>query len=213
MNLTRLIVLPLAALALLALASCDTVTPLHKKQPVLPSAFPADFAIVIDENYDTYYTRTHIEQIISAKDLLSRTTYTQLRDLNNTVSNQYSQDHPLNAAQVQAMWDQVQAQELMKGAWTWTYFYTDSDFYKWDAKILQIRANGQLKSYKQINHWDGALRELSLLVQSVRLPITGGGGTADTTEPAANPAGKPAAMPTDAIGDPLAPAPSAATQK
>jgi len=181
MNITRWAAGSLLVMVLVFLASCDVVTPLHKKKPFVSTPVPTDFTVVIDENTDTYYARTHIEQVISAKDLLSRTTYTQFRDYNNTIGAQYTQEHPLTPAQVQAMWEEVERQELLHGAWTWTYFYTESDFYKRDAKVLQIRANGLTKSYKQINHWDGALRDLSLLVQAVRLPLTGGAGTPPTT--------------------------------
>ncbi len=131
-------------LALSGLAACDVVTPLHKKMPLVSTPVPADFAVVIDENYDTYYARTHIEQVVLAKNAVSRTTYSVLRDYNNTIANQYAQDHPLNHAQLQAMWDEVQRQELLKGAWTWTYFSTPFG-------LVQAR----LQNYSNSRQWHG----------------------------------------------------------
>ncbi len=73
-----------------------------------------------------------------------------------------------------------------------------------------------VKSYKQVNHWDGAIRDLALQVQAVRLPMMGGAGTQPVvTAPEVPAASEPTTTtttmplvvptvptPTDAIGDP-----------
>jgi hypothetical protein len=206
------------------LTGCGQGSPFHTKAPYQRTLPPADFTVVIDENHDTYYARTHIHQVIDTGDMMSRTTYTIRRDYNNAVSQEYTQEHPLTPQQIQGMWDQVQEQELLKGAFTWFNFRTDADMYKVNVRDLQIRGNGLSKSYKQTDHWSNSLQGLVLLVEAVRLPIGGGTGvgapqstpTTPTTEPgdaepsAIPPANMPpttttpATAPTDSIGDPTA---------
>ena len=78
--------------------------------PFVATPVPADFAIVVDENHDTFYARQHIQQVITAADAMSRTTYTYYRDLNDTIGNRFSQESPLSTAQLQAMWNEVSRQ-------------------------------------------------------------------------------------------------------
>src|ERR1035437_8912305 len=69
--------------------------PFTKDAPFVATPVPADFAVVVDENHDTYYARQHIRQVIGVADATSRTQYTTFRDYNNTVSNDFSQETPL----------------------------------------------------------------------------------------------------------------------
>jgi hypothetical protein len=100
------------AVGLVMLAACSPSgrleNPFAKKAPFVPTEVPGDFAIVVDENHDTYYARQHIQQVITAADSMSRTTYATYRDLNDSVARKFSQETPMNAQQLQAMWYQVQ---------------------------------------------------------------------------------------------------------
>ncbi len=136
-----------------------------------PTRYPSDFAIVIDRNTDTYFSRVHVRQVIKASDMMSRTTYTTLSDYHNTVAARYTTRTPLSRAQLQAMWNAVRKHYLLQGAFTWTYWYSPIDRFQRNSMTLQIRANGVEKVYHQLNHWDNNKLPLILLCESVSLPI------------------------------------------
>ncbi|HUO06696.1 MAG TPA: hypothetical protein VM008_00020 [Phycisphaerae bacterium] len=182
-----------------------------KEKPFIATAVPADFSIVVDENHDTYYARQHIQQVISASDSMSRTTYTTFRDYNNTVSDQFSQETPLSDVQLQNMWNDVQRDNLLAGSQIWINWLSDSDLYKHNRYTVQIRANGKIRSYRSTNSFAAALRPLILQANAVRLPITQNSrtpvvgapqspameaATQPTTEPVTTPATEPASQPT-----------------
>jgi len=146
--------------------------PLKKETPFTPTAVPTDFAIIVNERHDTYYARTEIEQVVSSSDLMSRTTYTYFRDLNNTVANKFTQETPLNATQLQSMWNEVTKNNLMTGAHPWINFRSDADVYRFNTHVIRIRANGQVKTYRQTNGFSGDVRGLMLQVDAVRLPLS-----------------------------------------
>jgi hypothetical protein len=160
------------ALALSAAAGCALHDPFAKEKPFVATAVPADFAIVIDENHDTYYARQHIRQIVTAADAMSTTTYTTRRDYNNTISNEFSQETPLSPVQLQNMWNDVSRYNLLTGSRIWINWLSDSDLYRRNTYTVQLRANGETRSYRFTNGSPGALRPLLLQTDAVRLPIT-----------------------------------------
>ncbi len=190
-------------LTLPLLAACNA-----KDKPFVATAVPADFSVVVDENHDTYYARQHIHQAITASDTMSQTTYTTYRDYNNTVSDEYSQETPLSAVQLQNMWNDVQRDNLLSGSHPWINWLSDSDLYKHNTYTVQIRANGRTRSYRATQSFPPALRPLLLQVNAVRLPITQNSqtpvvgapeapATEPSTEPATSePASQPATQPT-----------------
>jgi len=174
-----------------------------KEKPFIATAVPADFSVVVDENHDTYYARQHIHQAISAADAMSVTSYTTLRDYNNTVSDQFSQETPLSDVQLQNMWNDVQRDDLLAGSQLWINWLSDSDLYRRNSYTVQIRANGKTRSFRSTNSFTAALRPLMLQVNAVRLPISQdsktpvvGAPEAATTEAATEPAAEPASQPT-----------------
>lgn len=166
----------LMSAALVALAGCASDTglhaPFHKDAPFVASPIPADFAVVVDENHDTFYARQHIQQALTAADAMSTTTYTTFRDYNNTISNQFSQETPLSAVQLQNMWNAVSRYNLLGGSRIWINWLSDSDLYRRNTYTVQIRANGQTRSYRFTNGSPGGLKPLLLQTDAVRLPIT-----------------------------------------
>jgi hypothetical protein len=174
----RRIAIVLPALLLAACSPSGKMeNPFAKKAPFVATAVPADFVIVVDENHDTYYTRQHIQQVITAADSMSRTTYSNFRDYNNQVSRRFSQETPLSAGQLQAMWNAVRREEVMQGSSPWVNWRSDADLYKRNSYTIQIRANGRKAEYRQTNGFSGQVRPLMLLVEAVRLPITQDAGT------------------------------------
>ena len=165
---------------LVMLAACSPSgrleNPFAKKKPFEASAVPADFAIVVDENHDTYYARQHIQQVITAADSMSRTTYSTYRDYNDKVARKFSQETPLNAQQLQAMWNQVQEKELLLGSTVWINQQSDADMYKRNVYTVQVRANGKTKTFRETQGFPQQTRPLVLLIQAVRLPIGQDGG-------------------------------------
>jgi hypothetical protein len=177
MRKAALLALPASLAALLLLAACTRsgnlkVPFITKEAPFVPTAVPSDFAIRADENHDTYYSRQHIAQQISAGDAMSKTTYTTFRDYNNSVSNKFSQETPLSPQQLQAMWDEVSKHNLLDRSIIWANWFSGADLYKRDAYTLQIRANGQTKVYRTTNGFPGATRTLILQMEAVRLPLS-----------------------------------------
>jgi hypothetical protein len=174
----------LAISAIFAAAGCGEVRdPLTKEKPYVATPVPADFAIQMDESADTYYARQDIQQRITTADLMSRTTYTTHRDYNDTIARQFTQDHPLNQGQLQAMWNEVVKYNLMSGGKAWYYWMTNADNYRRSERVMQIRADGKVVEFKLLNHWGYKLRDLALLVEAVRLPVADGSGTQVVTEP------------------------------
>ena len=154
------------------LAGCSNgqlVNPFAKK--FVPTPVPPDFSVVIDRNVSTYFSRQHIRQVITASDMMSRTTFTNLSDYHNTVTSQYTVSVPLNHAQLQHMWNEVCRNHLMRGALTWTSWYGPIDAYQRDSMTLQIRANKMEVIYHQLNHWDADKVGLVLACESVSLPV------------------------------------------
>jgi hypothetical protein len=190
--------LAVSTLALATLAACSRTgslkLPFTEDKPFVPTPVPQDFAIHVDENHDTYYSRQHIAQVLTASDAMSKTTYTTFRDLNNSVSNKFSQETPLSPAQLQAMWNEVARHDLLDRSIIWANWFSGADLYKRDAYTLQIRANGQTKVYRQTNGFSGPIRPLILQIEAVRLPLSTHSGTtvvpnrAEQPQPAAQPA-------------------------
>src|SRR3954469_14712808 len=185
---------------LTALAACSSTgglrNPLVPEKPFVATAVPSDFAIVVDENHDTFYTRQHIQQVITAADSMSRTTYTTFRDYNDTVSGRFTQESPLSLSQVQAMWNDVERYDVLDHSNIWINWASGADLYKRNTFTIQVRANGRTRTYKQTNGFSGAVRPLMLLVEAVRLPITQNAGTPVVGAPVVPAA--PAAGPTTA---------------
>jgi hypothetical protein len=124
---------------------------------------------------------------------MSTTTYTTRRDYNNTISNQFSQETPLSPVQLQNMWNDVSRNNLLTGSRIWINWLSDADLYRRNTYTVQLRANGEMRSYSFTNGSPGALRPLLLQTDAVRLPITQDSKTpvvsatteeAPTTEPA-----------------------------
>jgi hypothetical protein len=164
-----------AVVSVLMLAACSPSgrleNPFAKKPPFVPTPVPADFAIVVDENHDTFYAHQHIQQVITAADAMSRTTYATYRDYSGTVSRRYSQETPLNPQQLQAMWNEIQKNELMLGSTPWINWRSDADMYKRNVYTVQILANGQTKSFRETNGFPAQVRPLMVHIQAVRLPV------------------------------------------
>ncbi|HVX86770.1 MAG TPA: hypothetical protein VH253_18455 [Phycisphaerae bacterium] len=183
-------------LTLLALAACNSTgglkVPFEKEKPFVATPVPADFAIVVDENHDTYYDRQHIRQAIAATDAMSTTTYTTRRDYNDSISNNFSQETPLSPVQLQNMWNDVARYNLMKGSSLWINWRSNADLYKRNSYTLQIRANGQTRTYSATNGFSGNLRPLMLQVQAVRLPISQNSNTPVITPASQQPPTPPA---------------------
>ena len=92
----RRTLLPIALFLPVLLSACgDFQNPFVKRPPFVPTAVPDDFTIIVDENHDTFTTRQHVQQIITAKTAMSHTTYTIYRDFNNSIANSFTQDTPL----------------------------------------------------------------------------------------------------------------------
>ncbi len=167
------LVVILAGLAMVSgIAGCSNgqlVNPFAKK--FVPTPVPSDFSVVIDRNVSTYFSRQHIRQVITASDMMSRTTFTNLSDYHNTITSQYTTSVPLNQAQLQHMWNEVCRNQLMRGALTWTSWYGPIDAYQRDSMTLQIRANKMEVIYHQLNHWDADKVGLVLACESVSLPV------------------------------------------
>jgi len=178
-------------------------SPFGEEKPFVPTAVPGDFSIVVNENHDTFYARQHIRQVVSVSDAMSKTTYTTFRDYNNTVSNEFSQETPLSAVQLQNMWNDVCRDNLLQGSHLWINWLSDSDIYKHNIYTIEIRANGQTRSYRTTNGFSDSLRPLMLQVDAVRLPITQDSqtpvvGAESETQPASTesaPATEPASEP------------------
>jgi hypothetical protein len=70
------------------------------------------------------------------------------------------------------MWNDVQRDNLLAGSHPWINWLSDSDLYKHNTYTIQLRANGQTRSYRATQGFSGALRPLMLQTDAVRLPIT-----------------------------------------
>lgn len=176
-----------------SLAGCGAVTsnPFAKRVPLVVTPYPADLSIVIDRNTDTYFSRQHVHQVISARDMMSRTTYTTFADYKNHIASVDHVDTPLTRDQLQAMWNEITRHKLLNNAFTWHYWNSPVDNYQRNAMTLQIRANGKTQVYHQYDHWDNNKLGLVLLCESVDLPI---GQNVKPEMPA------PATMPTTMTG-------------
>jgi hypothetical protein len=183
-------------LPLILLSACgDLKNPFAKEEPFLPSAVPSDFAIVVDENHLTYVNRNHIQQVITAADATSRTTYTSYRDFGNTKTEQFTQPTSLSPGQIQAMWNSVASHNLMGGRPFWINWLSDTDLHLRNSLVLQIQANGKTRTYQEVNGTPDSLQPLMLLLTQVRLPTTEGSNTpvVAPTAPATTPT--PASQP------------------
>lgn len=145
---------------------------LFTHKPFVPTPVPRDFAISIDQDRSTYFSRQHIHQVISASDMMSRTVYTTYSDYRNTVANTYRTLTPLNRDQLQNMWNEVRRHHLLRGAFTWYFWQSPGNEYHQNQMIMQIRANGRERVYHQLNHWDSNKATLALDCEAVRLPLT-----------------------------------------
>lgn len=177
------------------LAGCGLGTP---KAPFVPTAVPADFAIIVDENVDTYYARQHVQQVITASDAMSRTSYKSRRDFNNTLVSSFAQEHGLTPEQLQSMWNEVAKNQLLAGGKIWVNWLSEADLYRLQQNTVQIRANGQVRTYRTSNGYVPAMRDLMLLVEAVKLPI-GQRGAPVVTQPSAPPPTMPPAAVEEAL--------------
>lgn len=159
------------------LSACGDFHNPFAQKPVVPTTVPSDFAIIVDENHDTFTNRQHIQQVITANDSMSRTTYTSYRDFNDSIANRFTQETPLSPSQVQAMWNSVCQENVMDGSSLWINWLSDADLHQRNSFIIQVRANGRTRTYRQTNGFSGRVRPLMLLVRAVRLPITQDAGT------------------------------------
>jgi hypothetical protein len=198
--LRKTLLLPLLTLAACSSSHSDFHNPFEKEKPFVATVVPADFAVVIDENHDTFYARQHIRQVITAADAMSTTTYTTRRDYNNTVSNEFSQETPLSPVQLQNMWNDVSRYNLLVGSRIWINWLSDTDLYRRNTYTVQLRANGSMRSYRFTNGAPGALRPLLLQTAAVRLPIT-----QDSKTPVITPATEEAPSTEPASTEPLLP--------
>ncbi len=144
--------------------------------PFVPQAVPSDFSILLEERSDSYFVRQEIRQEITASDMMSHTNFTHFRESDNSVARKFPYDAPLNARQLQAMWDEVVKNNLMEGSKTLLYFHTASDNYKREYHYLTIRVGGQAKQYEIGANIQRTVRPLVLLAEAARLP-TGQGVT------------------------------------
>ena len=183
-------------LPLLLLTACSGFTnPFADNRPFVPTAVPADFAIIVDENHDTFANRQHIQQMITAKGSVSSTTYTFYRDYNDSVASSFTQETVLTPAQVQDMWNAVAGNNLMDGSALWINWLSDTDIHQRNSYVIQILANGRTRTYRQTNGFSDEVRPLMLLVNAVRLPISQNTTTpvVGTPAPASTPATAPSA--------------------
>ncbi len=206
-----------AAITLAALCLC-TCTPSGKfrnpfvNTPFVPTAVPVDFVIILDEQHNTYFTRQHIQQVITAADGLSRTTYTTLQEFNNKPAPPYSQTTQLTPNQIQAMWNAVSENELMEGSRLWMNWLSAADTYKENTYTLQIKADKKTNSFRQVNGFPVSVQPLVVLVDAVRLPMSQQSKTPIVEAPvvpaASQPASEPATEPATAPATTPATAPS-----
>jgi hypothetical protein len=172
--------------------------PFVQEHPFIATPVPADFAIVVDESHLTYVNRQHIQQVITAADSTSRTTYTSYRDPGDTISEHFPQETKLTPSQIQAMWNEVSQSNLMNGASVWVNWLSGADLYQENTYIVQIRSNNRTRTYRQTNGFPGSVRPLMLLVNAVRLPLSRNAQTPVVGEPSSMPASAPASMPSTA---------------
>jgi hypothetical protein len=165
-----------ALLSCFLLASCasngDFKNPFEKDKPFVATVVPSDFAIVVDEGHFTFTTRQHIQQVITAADSMSRTTYTNFQEFNDAVRNRFTIETSLTPAQLQDLWNEVIRNNLMSGSTIWINWRSDSDLYKKNEYTIQLRANGRTRTYRQTNGFSGSVRDLMLRVDAVRLPTS-----------------------------------------
>jgi hypothetical protein len=165
-------------LPLILLSACgDLRNPFAKEKPFLPTAVPPDFALVIAENHLTYVNRNQIQQVITAADGKSRTTYSTYRDFGDRITEQFTQDTTLTPGQIQAMWNAVASNNLMEDEPLWINWLSDTDLHLRNSLVLQIHANGKSRTYQEVNGTPYSLQSLMLLVNQVRLPTTQGSNT------------------------------------
>jgi hypothetical protein len=190
LNLTRWPVLCGVAMGLVLLVGCaGQQSPFAEKKPFVATPVPPDFAVVLNENVDTYYARQHVHQVVRADDMMSRTTYTTYRDYNNTVADQYTQEAPVTQEQLQGMWNLVRQNDLLKGGWVWKDWSTNASNYRSNQQALEIRADGKQIAYQATNFWPARLRDLALQVEGARFGLKGANqampaGAASSTVPA-----------------------------
>ncbi len=160
------------ALTMLAGCSHGNLSNPFASKPFVPTRYPRDFAVVIDQDRATYFARQEIHQTVSAADMLSRTTYTTFSDYKNTVASHYTTVTPVTRNQLQNMWNEVRRHHLLRGAFTWYYWKSSSNRFHQDRMTMQIRANGRERVYHQLNHWDSNKAGLALDCQAVRFAVT-----------------------------------------
>jgi hypothetical protein len=93
------------------------------------------------------------------------------------VAETFSNETALTQPQLQAMWNQVAKNNLMKGSTLWVNGASTADLYKKNVYRVQIRADGRTRTYEEVNGFPGTVRPLMLLVTAVRLPISQEPGT------------------------------------
>jgi hypothetical protein len=181
--------------------SGDFKNPFEKNTPFVPTAVPADFAILVDEGHFTFTIRQQVQQVITAADGMSRTTYTNYQDINDAVRERYTTETHLTPSQMQDLWNEVVRNNLMEGSTIWINARSDADWYKKNEYTIQLRANGRMRTYRQANGFSGSVRDLMLRAQGVRLPISQNSTTpvvgteAPATAPAAETAPAAATVP------------------
>jgi hypothetical protein len=176
-------------LPFILLSGCTAQQNPFAAKPFQPTAVPADFAIVVDENHLSFVNRQHIQQVITAADGISRVTYTRFRDPDGAVTDRFTQESPLTPSQLQAMWNEVCQQNLLGHAASGVNWLSGADLYQENTNTIQIRADGRTSNYRRTNGFPASTRPLMLLAEAVRLPISQGANTPVVgAEPATAPA-------------------------
>ena len=212
----------MAAILAGALSGCQGMNPFAAEKPFVASAVPDDFAIIVDQDFSTYYSRQHMQKVITSLDMTSRAKYWSFRDLNNSVSDSFELSSPLVAEQMQSMWNEVSKNELMTGSSPWMNFLSDADIYRLNRNTVQIRANGRVRVYAATNGYPTKMRGLISDVDAIRLrtareapvvgkeaPVTKAGGEVKTItiEEALNPKAETAGGATSGPAIELVPGP------
>jgi hypothetical protein len=190
----------LGVLAVAGLAGCAGMkNPFAEEKPFVPTAVPDDFAIIVEKDFSTYYSRQHMQQVITQQDLTSRAKYWSFRDYNNTVSSSFENNQPLLAEQTQAMWNEVEKNNLLVGGTLWLNSLSEADKYRLNVNTIQIRANGKVKTYSTANGYPTPMRGLIAQVDAIRLKMPG--AEVVGKEPATAPATTKMSV-EDAVGKP-----------
>jgi hypothetical protein len=103
------------------------------------------------------------------------------------------------------MWDVVASKKLMGKTPLWVNWLSDTDLHQRNSFVVKIQADGQTRTYQEINSVPDNMRPLMLLVSKVRLQEGRSGSVPQVTAPetapvmvptpATEPATEPATQP------------------